>query len=1060
MRQDKKNMDGFAKNALDHPLSRRSFMKVGAASAGALAAGAALLKPGKALAVNDAGTPDALEIADGVDVHYSVCLQCHGTCGIKVRVQDNTILKIDGNPWHPNCVESADRLRFDAPLEAGLTARATVCPKGQAGLEVMYNPFRLKTPLKRKGARGSGEWEAISWDQALTEIADKIRPYWQAYQNGTYINGQPALGTLANQVVFSPGRIEHGQKEFTDRVWKMAFGTVNARHDHTSICETTHHVAGDFLTEKKKNHFKPDMANAKYILWFGTNVMEANFPGQTLARRVAASAKAGVKHVIIDPRQSRVTAFAHRWLPVRVGGDAALAMGIARRIIEEEKYDKDFLEAANNQAALATTSWNGSPKAKQYNNTDAGYLVVVKAPSEGREWVFHRESGHHVVVNPATGALEVLDRDKDAPAQWGKIELDGSEANAVAAATAGVSGVGDFVIDLGDGTYAAPVFQLYKARVFSHSMAFYALHSGIDAATITAVADEFAAAGRKAMADAYRGGCQKTHGMATMQAILSLNNLVGNYDWKGGAVGGGGHLHEMGGHDAGQLNLSGQSVNGRSPTGLQITRVKSFFGSDIAAALGEDFDRPTKRPWFPFAYYGVFQELIPSFEDGYPYPVGAYFSYWNVTPYSTPAAKEAAFRVLTDESLVPLHVCFDIELSEMAALADYVLPDATYLERWSAPHDSPAILSKVSAFRSPAAGYYVKKGYRDAIKNKTLDQWNYTIDWTQDEGPFTIEDILIELMRRVAGGDINSVPGFGDNAYYPSKADMVAAGVSPAARNQLKTAWDWYWNVLVNWAIEAGADPADEAAVKALAHKIAERGGWFQDTTDALGNPINEYDGDYVKSRANLGDSGKAFHFFFEYAYPSNHPDRPGERYLDPFARRYYDPLPYVADKPYDSKGNPVDDGPDFPFHVVTYKPMYHTQGRTNSHPALTVLEPENFVEMNSADARRLDLWDGDFVKLTSASNSKGVIGRIKVTERIRPGVLAVSHSRGRWEAGSRAYRVDGKMVKADPRRAKGLTINPILRTDPVLGNVTLQDPIGGSAAFYDTKVKVEKVVA
>ncbi|NOZ01608.1 MAG: molybdopterin-dependent oxidoreductase [Deltaproteobacteria bacterium] len=1055
----KKNND-LVKQALRHPLSRRTFMKAGAATAGVLAAGTTLLKPGKAMAANDAGTPDNLEIDSGVDVRYSVCLQCHSGCGIKVRVKDNTILKIDGNPWHPNCVESNNRLLFNAPVETGLIAKGTVCSKSQAGVEVMYNPFRLKQPLKRKGARGSGQWEAISWDQALTEIADRIRPYWKAYEDGTNINGQAALGTLANQVVFSPGRIEHGQKEFTDRVWKKAFGTVNARHDHTSICETTHHVAGDFLTEKRKHHFKPDTANAEYILWFGTNPLEANFPGQTLARRIASSTKAGVKHVIIDPRQSRAAAFAHRWLPVRMGGDAALAMGIGRRIIDQNKHDTAFLEAANNQAGLATANWDGSAKDKQYNNTDAGFLVVVKAPSKGQEWVFHKSNGKYVVVNPDTGAQDELDRDKNAAAQWGKIELDGTEPGTIAASTAGVPGVGDFVVDLGSGKYAAPAFQLYKARVFAKPLSWYATKSGIDEATITAVADEFAAAGRKASADAYRGGCQKTHGMATMQAILVLNNLVGNYDWKGGYEGGtAGHLHEMGGHAAGQLSLTGQSVNGRSPAGTVITRIKTFFDSDLAAALGEDFDKPTRRPWFPFAYNGVYQELIPSFEDAYPYSVGAFFSYWNNIPYSTPAAKEAAFRVLSDESLVPLHVNFDVEMSEMASLADYVLPDSTYLERWSMPHDSPAILSKLSGYRSPTAGYYAQKGYWDAVKNGTLDQWNYTIDWAKDKGPFAIEDILIELMSRVAGG-VNAVPGFGDNAYYASHADLVNAGVSPLARNQLKTAWDWFWNALVNWAVEAGADPNDDAAVKAMVHQIAERGGWFQDTSDGQGNIINEYDGNYVKNRTKVGNYGKAFHFFFEYTYPSSHPDKAGERYMDPFARRYYDPLPAVVDHPYDSKGNPIDDGPDFAFDVVTYKPMYHAQGRTNSLPALTVIEPENFIEMNKADARRLDLWDGDFVKLTSASNMQGVKGRIKVTERIRPGVLAVSHSRGRWEAGSRAYRVDGTQVKADARRAKGLSINPVLRTDPVLGNVTLQDPIGGSASYYDTKVRVEKVVA
>ena len=1056
---DHTNVQSKLRGALEHPLSRRTFVKVTGAAAGAAAAVPALLRSTEAAAANDAGTPDGLETSDGVEVRYSVCLGCHSKCGTAVRVKDDTILKIDGNPWHPNNAESDVRLPFAATPESALGVTGTLCPKGQAGVEVMYNPFRIQNPLKRVGARGSGQWESISWDQALTEIADKLKPYYEAYDSSTYIGGHEVLGTLANQVAFSPGRLQHGQKEFTDRVYKYSFGTINARHDHTSICETTHHVGGDFFTEKRKHHFKPDMLNSEYILWFGTNPLEANFPGQTLAKRMAKSRNTGVKHVIIDPRHSRACATAHRWLPVRVNGDTALAMGITQRILEQGTYDLAFLEAANNEAGLATTDWAGNAKDKQYNNTDAGYLVVVSAPDPADAWVFLQDGGY-VVVDPATGARTQLARGKADAAQWGRVALDGSEADAVLASDAGLTGVGEYVLDLGDGRYAAPVFQLYSARIMSHSMAHYAVESGIPAETIIAVADEFAAAGRKAMADFYRGACQKTQGMAASQAIMCLNNLVGNWDWKGGAVGGtGGHLHEMGGSADGQLSMGSTAPSKRSPVGPQLTRVKSFFDSDLAAALGESLDAPTRRQWFPWAYNGAYQEIIPSIEDMYPYPCGALLSYWNNVPWSSPGSKAAALRVLKDESLLPLHVNFDIEMSEMAALADYVLPDGTYHERWSTPHNSPVILSSFSGFRSPVVGYYAGKGYWEAVANGTLDQWNYSIDWANETGPFTIEDITIELLRRVAGGDLNAVGALGDNAYYASQGDLETAGVSPSIRNELNTAWDWYWNILVNFAIEAGVDPNDAAAINDMVHEIVKRGGWFQDSTDETGASINEYDGDYIKSRIKVGNYGKAMHFFFEYAYPSSHPDYPGQRYTDPYALMHYDPLPDTQPIR-DAKGNVVDDGADYPFYVVTYKPMFHSQGRTDSLPSLTVLEPENFVEINTSDARDLGVWKGDLVLLTSASEGTGIKGRVKVTERIRPGVVAISHSRGRWEANSKSYKVGGVSTGKDSRRGRGLNSNVVARLDPSLGNVTLQEPIGASASFSDTRVRIQKILA
>ncbi len=108
-------------------------------------------------------------------------------------------------------------------------------------------------------------------------------------------------------------------------------------------------------------------------------------------------------------------------------------------------------------------------------------------------------------------------------------------------------------------------------------------------------------------------------------------------------------------------------------------------------------------------------------------------------------------------------------------------------------------------------------------------------------------------------------------------------------------------------------------------------------------------------------------------------------------------------------------------------------------------------------------------MRLASATNPDGAIhlgngevrhveGNIKVLEGMRPGVLAVSWHFGHWASGSRDVLVDGKVVKGDPSRSHGLCANPILLEDTVIGNVCLTDPIGGSASFYDTSVKITRV--
>lgn len=144
------------------------------------------------------------------------------------------------------------------------------------------------------------------------------------------------------------------------------------------------------------------------------------------------------------------------------------------------------------------------------------------------------------------------------------------------------------------------------------------------------------------------------------------------------------------------------------------------------------------------------------------------------------------------------------------------------------------------------------------------------------------------------------------------------------------------------------------------------------------------------------------------------------------------------------------------------------TKARTITNYWLLSLLPENPVLMNAVDAQRLGLEDGDLVKLVSASNPEGVwdlqdgtqkpmVSKLKVIQGMRPGVVSFALGYGHWASGARDIVINNTTIKADPRRATGVHGNAAMRVDPHLGNVTLQDLAGGSAVFYDTKVKVVK---
>lgn len=162
-------------------------------------------------------------------------------------------------------------------------------------------------------------------------------------------------------------------------------------------------------------------------------------------------------------------------------------------------------------------------------------------------------------------------------------------------------------------------------------------------------------------------------------------------------------------------------------------------------------------------------------------------------------------------------------------------------------------------------------------------------------------------------------------------------------------------------------------------------------------------------------------------------------------------------------------DAAAFDLHLITHREIYHTKSRTVADYWLLDLLPENAVLMNPWDAARLGLEDGDQVKIVSATNPEGVwdlkngrkvsmIGRVKIVQGIRPGVISFALGFGHWAVGASDVWIDGVRIPGDPRRARGVHANAAMRVDEYLKNTCLVDPIGGSVSFYDTRVRVVKV--
>jgi len=994
-------------------VSRRTFLKVSGTLASAAAISPVFTKsksasaaPVNAMLKTGENPPDPVESEE--DIIYSVCQMCHSRCGVRAKVVDGVLVKIDGNPYHPNNRDvdennAPDRLPYSTDPVGAHTEIGRMCLKGQSGIQTVYDPYRVQHPLKRVGPRNAGQWETISWGQAFSEIAAKINALIPAAEREQLIDpARPELGKKKNLLGFAPGRSV--EKEMSERIWKHAWGTANYGLSHTSICEVSRHVGNELITwdpNGSKNSmgagrtegWQADILGSEYIIYFGANPLEADFPMVGLARNLMQFKRNGGKYVSVDPRFNNTAAQAHQWVPITPGTDAALAMGMINWMIEHNAYNATYLMNANKAAADA----DGEP-----TWTDSTYLVGTFTDSDGKTFQRYITAMEAGIADGET----VMGNDY---VVW----FGGAMAGANAVIHGDLEVMQTVELDLGGTPTEVSVkssFSLLKESALSMSRTDYANICDVSLATLEGLAAEFVGHGKKATAITYRGPIKHTNGLHAQLAIQHLNTLIGNYDWKGGCTAGGGGWN----HKSGVVNLS-KVAGDPGHEGIRIDRAKTFYNAEEAGSLFTGY--PAKRPWFPFGTHGNYQEVIPSIQDSYPYGMKALITFWNAWPYSTPSLRKVWEETVADENKLPLLVSISPVIGEVAAWADYVLPDSVYLEKFSVP-GIPWRVNKGSAFQRPVVGAFDDKpigvsplngGVGNSIPVNATNRFTPALPDTK-----AVLDIHIGLAKALG------LPGVGDNALLDDAGNPVG---------HLHNSWDWAKAMLQNLANSAqGKYPGISV------EEILSKGGVFD-------NPTEEYTGQQLS---------------YQYANIIRTFIDPIAKTRDSITGEYYKGTPHYAPVAH-SDGSPISDA-GFPLKMITYKTVHHGQARTNINPWLMLSIPENPVEISAADAADLEIETGDEVRVRSASNTAGITGKALVTQRLKPGVIAISHHYGHWEQHARAHVINGDVAGNDPSRGAGLQPTQIMRTDKMNPNVSLQEPVGGSCSFYDTWVKVEKV--
>ncbi|MBI2347489.1 MAG: molybdopterin oxidoreductase, partial [Deltaproteobacteria bacterium] len=320
-------------------------------------------------------------LAKPEQILYSVCQQCNTQCGIKAKIQNGIVAKIDGNPFSP--WNLTPHLPYKTSPFITAAVDGLLCPKGQAGVQAAYDPYRIVKVLKRAGKRGEGKWITIPFDQAIDEIvkggylfkhvageenrkvdglktiraledakltremADDVAKIWKKEMTVAEFKekhksrlhllidpNHPDLGPKNNQFVFMSGRMKGGRGDLVGRFVKDSFGSVNA-HGHTTVCQGSLYFTGKAMSEQylldekelkykwtggKKFYWQADTEKSEFILFVGASPFEGNYGPTNRAGRITNGMIDGrLKIAVVDPRLSKTAAKAWKWVPIKPG---------------------------------------------------------------------------------------------------------------------------------------------------------------------------------------------------------------------------------------------------------------------------------------------------------------------------------------------------------------------------------------------------------------------------------------------------------------------------------------------------------------------------------------------------------------------------------------------------------------------------------------------------------------------------------------------------------------------------------------------------------------------
>ncbi|MEM9793057.1 MAG: molybdopterin oxidoreductase family protein [Pseudomonadota bacterium] len=557
------------------------------------------------------------DVAD--EIRQTTCYMCACRCGINVHLKDGAVKYIEGNRDHP-------------------VNRGVLCAKGSAGIMQHNAPARLRAPLRRVGERGSGEFEEISWDEALDLAAS-----WLA----------PIRETAPQKLAFFTGRDQ--SQSFTGW-WAQQFGTPNYAA-HGGFCSVNMAAAGIYTLGGAFWEFgAPDWERTRLFMIFGVAEDHDSNPIKIGLGRLK---ERGAKIIGVNPVRTGYNAIADEWVGITPGTDGLFILALVHELLKAGKIDVEYLCRTTNAPVLLTADG------------------LFARDADGKELVWDRQ----------TNSAQPFDKEGVKPALHGSYDdlspVFGQLADRYLADEYAPEAVADRC------GVPAPTIKRIAAELaeaaFEHQITLdqpWTDFRGTRHATVT---------GRPVAFHAMRGISAHSNGFQTCRALHVLQLLLGSVEVPGGFRFKPPYPKPVRAHPRPHAGVTpGKPLDGphlgypRGPEDLLM------HDDGSAKRIDKAFTWEA-----PLSAHGMMHMVISNAHAGDPYPIDTLFLYMANMAWNSSMNTKGVMEMLTDKDedgayKIPHIIYSDAYSSEMVAYADLILPDTTYLER----HDCISLLDR------------------------------------------------------------------------------------------------------------------------------------------------------------------------------------------------------------------------------------------------------------------------------------------------------------------------------------------------------------------------------